>query len=406
MDLTPPRRSKFLKPSDSNSDHLRNPSTTSETAEMSCSLPQEILDHIIDHLHDQPEALKACSLVSKAWIYRTRRYIFNHIEFSSRSRHVSHWQETFPDLATSPAHNTRLLSISLTKLISPAEADTLRTFRCVSHLNVDTTRWYDQLSSLAPLRGLSPVVRSLCLSFAGLPSSEIFGLVCSFPLLEDLALVGYIGRKRDEVWDTPSTLPKLTGSLDLPVGGGVQTIARRLLDLPDGLRFKKISVQWSTMESITPTINLVSGCSDTLESLTITNYLKGLSAKHIYQGFWLTATHRRSRNRIARPVQCNETQRCSISVQSPQRSMDHRGTIHCGKQQLAKRVVGAISPGDRRCLDFGRGSTGMAGSRPSTGENLDFPLAPPQVCARVGGGRVFGWSCVKIIARIDEEGDY
>jgi hypothetical protein len=242
---------------------------------MSHSLPQEILDLIIDCLRDQPETLKSCSLVSKAWTYRTRRYNFNHVELRSRHRHVCQWEETFPNPANSPAYNTQILTISFTKFISALEADTLRTFCNVSRANVDTTRWYDPRSSLVPFRGFSPVLRSLHLSFAGLPSSELFGLICSFPLLEDLALVGYTGRKRDDEWQIPSTSPRLTGSLELRLGGGIQSISRRFLALPDGLHFKKITIQWSVREGITPAMDLVSGSSGTLESLRITNYLKG-----------------------------------------------------------------------------------------------------------------------------------
>ncbi|KAF9780754.1 hypothetical protein BJ322DRAFT_1011601 [Thelephora terrestris] len=44
---------------------------------MSCFLPPEILDIIVDLLQNEPKTLKACCLVSKAWIYRSRRHLFN-----------------------------------------------------------------------------------------------------------------------------------------------------------------------------------------------------------------------------------------------------------------------------------------------------------------------------------------
>jgi len=34
-------------------------------------LPPEILDYIVDLLHNSPNALKECCLVSKSWIPRT-----------------------------------------------------------------------------------------------------------------------------------------------------------------------------------------------------------------------------------------------------------------------------------------------------------------------------------------------
>ena len=43
--------------------------------------PPEIFDLIIDHLQDEPITLKACCLVSKSWVPRSRMHIFAHVEF-------------------------------------------------------------------------------------------------------------------------------------------------------------------------------------------------------------------------------------------------------------------------------------------------------------------------------------
>lgn len=239
------------------------------------SLPLEIIDLIVDLLHNEPKALKACCIVSKAWIYRTRKHLFNHVKFRPRGRHVSRWRETFPDLLNSPAHHTQILSIHVTSLITAADVDTLLTFCGISHLDVDTTRWYDRSFSLLPLHRLSPAVRSLHLTFSSLQSLEILDLICSFPVLEDLTLAGHDGWNGYGAWNIPSTSPRLTGSLELRVGAGIQHITHKLLDFPNGLQFEKISVRWSVPQGIGSTANLVSRCSGTLESLKITNYLKG-----------------------------------------------------------------------------------------------------------------------------------
>ena len=69
-------------------------------------------------------------------------------------------------------------------------------------------------------------------------------------------------------------LPQLTGSLDLSVRGGIRSATRRLLNLPDGLRFAKITVSCfgEDFESAT---DLVSRCSGTLESLKVCCFLRG-----------------------------------------------------------------------------------------------------------------------------------
>lgn len=239
------------------------------------SFPQEILDLIIDYLHNEPQALKTCCLVSKAWVYRAQKCLFYHVQFR-RHHHVSRWRRSFPDPLNSPARNTQTLSIGLAELVTVVDVDTLRVFRGVSRLNVDTTRWHGPPFSLLPLHGLFPTIRSLRLSFSSFQSSKIFPFVCSFPLLENLALAGRIGNNRDVVWNVPQTSPNLIGSLELCVGAGVEHLVRQLLDLPKGLRPKSIAVRWSVPEAVGSTMDLVLGCSDTLESLKITNHLKYL----------------------------------------------------------------------------------------------------------------------------------
>ena len=44
-------------------------------------LPPELLDLIVDLLHDTGDALESCCPVFKSWIPRTRKHLFSHIEF-------------------------------------------------------------------------------------------------------------------------------------------------------------------------------------------------------------------------------------------------------------------------------------------------------------------------------------
>ena len=46
-------------------------------------LPPEILDCIVDILHDQPKTLQKCSLVAKSWIPRIRLHLLAKISFYS-----------------------------------------------------------------------------------------------------------------------------------------------------------------------------------------------------------------------------------------------------------------------------------------------------------------------------------
>jgi len=113
------------------------------------------------------------------------------------------------------------------------------------------------------------------MAFTSPKNSEVFGLVCSFPCLEDLA-VDLFGFVQDGLWNTPSTSPRLTGSLELrSMAQGIQSITRGLLDFPNGLRFTKITVSWIVKQDVGLTVDLVSRCSDTLQSLIIVSLRGG-----------------------------------------------------------------------------------------------------------------------------------
>jgi hypothetical protein len=228
------------------------------------SLPSEILDLVVDHLHDEPTALKACCVVSKSWIQRTRAHLFATVEFYSPRSDIELWKKAFLDPSNSPAHHTRSLTICGIPVVTTADTDAggwIRTFHNLTRLHLESLSWGEHVS-LVPFHGLSPTLRSLRLTCT---SPDVLDLICSFPLLEDLALI-YPSHGSD-VWNTPPTSPKLTGSLNLSMFGGIRPVARRLLSLPNGLHFTKIIVMLD--EGTDSVVGLVSTCSDTLESISI-----------------------------------------------------------------------------------------------------------------------------------------
>ena len=230
------------------------------------TLPPEILDLIADHLHDEPITLKTCCIVSKSWVPRARKHLFARVEFYASESHMERWKKTFPDPSNSPAHHTRELFIYGALAITAADAGVsgrIRTFHNVVHLKLANL---DRVS-LVPFHALSPVVRSLHLTYF---TPDVFDLVCSFPLLEDLALHILYPEGQTAEWNPPSSSPKLTGSLRLGIYGRAHPVIRRLLDLPYGLHFSKINVMFYDKETES-VADLVSRCSDTLESLDIVN---------------------------------------------------------------------------------------------------------------------------------------
>ena len=260
---------------------------------MSCTLPPEIFDLVIDQLHDEPTTLKACCIVSKSWIPRTRRHLFAHVKFGAEKHLFASWMKTFPDPSKSPAHHTRSLTIHRFLTVVTTDtgvADCVRTFRNVVRLHFSGLIWASRSAPLVPFHGFSHTVRSLRLTNT---SFEVFNLVCSFPLLEDLALLSLCPWSGTARWSPPSTSPKLTGSLKLSSIGGIRFAIHRLLDFPDGLHFANIMVSCFSEDSES-TVDLVSRCSGTLESLRIHSFVPGAfrSARLIDQYLTAARWHR------------------------------------------------------------------------------------------------------------------
>ena len=233
------------------------------------SLPPEILDLIVDHLGNEPDTLKSCCLASKSWVPRSRLFLFARVELQSTKSSITSWMKAFPDPSNSPAHYTRTLSIHMLMSAPTSMFTWLLPFCRIEELVADVFGW-EELDgvSLAQLHGLSPTLKSLDLSRVGARISDVIDLICSFPLLESFSIHFASFDCNIDGWTAPLTSPKLTGSLRL--NGEIRYIARALLDLPGGLHFSNIWARAFTEDVDSRTImDLISKCSDTLESLSI-----------------------------------------------------------------------------------------------------------------------------------------
>jgi len=252
-------------------------------------LPAEMLDNIVDFLHGTKLALRNCCLVSKSWIPRTRKHLFADIRFFCPAR-LRLWKKTFPDPSTSPAYYTKTLIIGCPHIITVADAETggwITGFSRVVDFGIGGRGF---TVTFVPFHGFSSVIKSLRVSFTVLSPPQIFNLILSFPLLEDLTVIadGRVMAINDDGSDGLSTaaaqlssLPTFTGSLELPVRGGIKAIAPRLLSLPGGIRFRKLTLGWFDEENLSLIVGLVAECVNTLESLDITCYFHGEPIRHL-----------------------------------------------------------------------------------------------------------------------------
>ena len=130
--------------------------------------------------------------------------------------------------------------------------------------------------SFVPFHGFSLVLKSLYIHQVCALHSHISGLICSFPLLEDLSVAACCGVEcRDDFNEQlagtlPSSSPPFTGSLELSVGTySMYLIATGLLSLPSGLHFQELNLKLGCDEDISSATALVEECSSTLGSLRL-----------------------------------------------------------------------------------------------------------------------------------------
>lgn len=243
---------------------------TTRMANHQC-LPQEITDHVVDLLHDHPATLKRCSVVSKSWVPRTRSHLFSHVTLNDWD--YARWKTTFPDPANSPGCHVRTLTID-GSLSGVEESSWVEDFSQVERLFMFLTS-HAAFGRFLPFHTLSPCLRALHV-FTHVPNPQIFNLICSLPLLEDLTLNGLsVGNGDGPQIAALSTSPALTGTLEAIVQWTTPTLSL-LLHLPGGLHFRKLKL-WAckSEEDICLAADLVTACSDTLECLDVTCSLGG-----------------------------------------------------------------------------------------------------------------------------------
>ena len=279
-------------------------------------LPPELLDYLFDLLHEEPETLKYCCLISKSWVPRIRKHLFATVEFRFASD-LESWKKTFPDPANSPAYHTHTLIVGCPRLVVEADAEEggwIRAFSRVTRLELDNgTHYISEEVSLAPFFNFSPALKSLRVCIVTFPFPQLFDLIRSSPYLEDLSLKGYEGfqsndRGRHEPQTgVPSTSPPLTGTLDICITGWMGNTTCRLLELPNGLHFRKLQLWWLREEDLRWLMKLIVSCSRTLECLDIASHLPCASVSILSRSrdlpssvFQLIQDHLRSTSRRRR----------------------------------------------------------------------------------------------------------
>jgi hypothetical protein len=237
--------------------------------------PQELQEMFIDHLHDDAKALRATSLVCKAWLPPSRFHTFQTVKLASRELLVK-WCQTFDTSADSPAHLVQNLVIS--RWFSPEEHVLSGLFRSfdnvqkliIGHISFDA---FDK-----PLESyfgyLASSVRSVELNWTiAQHPRDLMRFISIFPKLNDLTIMGVYDLPTDdyeglEAW--PASSPALRGRLRL--SANTFTACRFLQSisgLPNGVHFNSLYLWMEKMDQFALADRLLQLCADTLESLEI-----------------------------------------------------------------------------------------------------------------------------------------
>ncbi|KAJ6551562.1 hypothetical protein B0H19DRAFT_1378262 [Mycena capillaripes] len=173
---------------------------------MSIQLPQELVEEIVDHLKGDFASLKACSLVCRAWVFRTRPYLF---EISETCRLEPDSIIDFYDLLRYPQMCTFLLHVR-----------SVSAYRNYWHHN---DRWFNEIAThlhhLANVRTLEltvnapgsgaflragffaafPQVTRLIITRAdfGIRPAPLIDTICFFCALQELEIFDTSGRLSD-----------------------------------------------------------------------------------------------------------------------------------------------------------------------------------------------------------------
>jgi hypothetical protein len=203
-------------------------------------LPPEIVDFIIDYV-DNLRTLKACSLVAKSWVARSRVHLFRDVVLFSHRR----WQKIMSVGHASPARYTRSLTLAqgttprsqwiITDNLYPFLRH-LQDFKNIQKLVLDG--WIPSEFSEGGLKkyiGLfGPHLRSLELAGERMTTESLLILLGLLPNLENLSLnqrFEHIGKNR-----VLQVTPKLSGCLT--IRGHRKSVLTTLCKLP--LRFREI----------------------------------------------------------------------------------------------------------------------------------------------------------------------
>jgi hypothetical protein len=244
---------------------------------MSERIPQELVDMIIDHLHNNRKALSTCSLVCGAWLSSSRFHKFEKI----------------------------ILHLKPTRGFDPTHFSTAVPYIQRLHILCNEFDFIPDISKCAAVRSLSlehvvlPIHRKFlrCFPFSMLDTLQLRGcrvgsashliqLLHNFPRLNSFAI--YLETNQ---WSSDSDTPPEAATLvyhppfagDLDLRDTRSSCVRIIPSFPGGVRFRTIKIcdSWPSIEftALQDTINM---CGEHLLNLELDDFSATAASEHRY----------------------------------------------------------------------------------------------------------------------------
>jgi len=243
-------------------------------------LPQEICDNILDHLWDDRETLKICSLASRAWLNTTRLHIFRTVHIPSAGDYKS-----FKELLDhSPEIGPCVRELCLGACVNDPEVLTmLLVMNNVEDLKIrqwDTSNMADEIrrDPAAYLRSL----KRLHLVNVQSEKEDLPRIICACPSLSTLDMSHVFWQTRiplpalEEPAKSAMVPPRPIAIEELSVEVSSIAVLLWLLEGPLSLCLRRLTLLRFDRVHTTYIRRLLDGSAEALEHLSIAANLEGL----------------------------------------------------------------------------------------------------------------------------------
>lgn len=236
------------------------------------TLPQNIIENIIDHLHDRPADLQTCCFVSKNWRARSQSHLFRRVRWTTET--VSRWCKHIPPHPDGPA--SLVTSLLVVSLLEHDRLDSIKahftSFRNVTSLTLRDLSFDDPLfdPDQVPIffGHFKSGLKSLTLINANGSCGKLLSFASSFPRVEYLT----ISRPGDLVPPDPVIslgYQPLRGTLFLQGHLNRHADFIKLLSRIPPPRCRTIRLEhWGKMH-VDDFDSLLKSCSESLETLDV-----------------------------------------------------------------------------------------------------------------------------------------